>query len=285
MFQRRLATVLTTALLFPLFGCVSKGTHNVALSDLAGVRGEREELLAEIVRRDSLESELRGDLERSARERAALERELRDEIAELEEIQRQTRAELRRLETALGERGAEYRALQEQLVSLSAIQREIRDRNRIYEDVIGRFQSLIDAGQLSVDIVRGRLVIQLPQDILFESGSAVVGREGRETLATVGTVLAELTDRKFQIEGHTDNVPIATARFPSNWELSSGRALSVVRILVEQGVVPANLSGAGYGEFQPVASNDDRESRRANRRIEIVMLPNLDVIATTRAPE
>ena len=143
---------------------------------------------------------------------------------------------------------------------------------------------MIDGGQLSVSIVRGRLVIQLPQDILFESGSAVVGREGRETLASVGTVLADLEDRRFQIEGHTDNVPIATARFPSNWELSSARALSVVRLLIENNVSPDNVSGAGYGEFQPVASNDEPQTRRLNRRIEIVMLPNLDVIAAAQVP-
>ena len=71
------------------------------------------------------------------------------------------------------------------------------------------------------------------------------------------------------IEVHTDNVPIATARFPSNWELSSARALSVVRVLVEQNVRPENVSGAGYGEFQPVASNEAPETRRLNRRIEI----------------
>jgi chemotaxis protein MotB len=138
---------------------------------------------------------------------------------------------------------------------------------------------LIDGGQLAVAIVRGRMVIQLPQDVLFASGSATLGAEGRRTLSEVGSVLADLGDRTFQVEGHTDNVPIATAQFPSNWELSSARALSVVRVLVEAGVPSTNLSGAGYGEYQPVAANDDQAGRRLNRRIEIVMLPNLDVIA------
>jgi chemotaxis protein MotB len=94
-------------------------------------------------------------------------------------------------------------------------------------------------------------------------------------------VLATLEGRSFQVEGHTDNVPIANAPFASNWELSSARALSVVHVLIDGGVPPERLSGAGYGEYQPAASNDDRESRRLNRRIEIVMLPNLDVIAET----
>lgn len=271
--------------------CVSKGTHNVALADLAQTQAEREDLLAEIERRQAVERGLRAELADSLRTARAREAELRAdttrlarEVERMDMLRSQARAEADRLETALGDRGVEFRQLQRRLEALSDIEQEIRDRNRIYEDIIGRFRSLIDGGQLSVEIVRGRLVIQLPQDILFESGSAVVGSEGRETLASVGAVLAELDERRFQIEGHTDNVPISTPRFPSNWELSSARALAVVRILIEQGVDPANVSGAGYGEFQPVADNDDRDGRRLNRRIEIVMLPNLDVIATAPPP-
>ena len=97
-------------------------------------------------------------------------------------------------------------------------------------------------------------------------------------------MLAEFPDRRFQVEGHTDDVPISTERFPSNWELSSARALAVVRLLVEGGISPENVSGAAYGEYQPVASNDDRNGRARNRRIEIVMLPNLDVIAEAQLP-
>ncbi|HSM60160.1 MAG TPA: OmpA family protein, partial [Longimicrobiales bacterium] len=217
--------------------------------------------------------------------------EVEAELARTERLRAQeadrfteARAEIDRLELIANQRGEEYRRLQQRIRALGAIEREVRERNRIYEEVIGRFRSLIDGGRLSVAIVRGRMVIQLPQDILFQSGSATLAAEGRRTIAEVGTVLAELSDRSFQVEGHTDNVPIATERFPSNWELSTARALSVVKLLVDQGVAAANLSGAGYGEFQPVASNDDREGRRLNRRIEIVMLPNLDVIASMSVP-
>lgn len=279
-------------LLIASSGCVSKGTHNTTLAQLAETRADREDLMAEIERREALERALRAELADTVRVARAREAALRAdttrlarEVERMDMLRQQARSEASRLETALGQRGAEFRQLQQRLEALSDIEREIRDRNRIYEDIIGRFRSLIDGGQLSVEIVRGRLVIQLPQDILFESGSAVVGREGRQTLASVGSVLAELDERRFQIEGHTDNVPISTQRFPSNWELSSARALAVVRILIEQGVDPANVSGAGYGEFQPVASNDDREGRRLNRRIEIVMLPNLDVIAAAQPRE
>jgi chemotaxis protein MotB len=171
------------------------------------------------------------------------------------------------------------------LAQLSAIEAEVRERNQIYEEVLSRFRSLIDAGRLSVSIVRGRMVINLPQDILFASGSADLGAQGRETLAEIASVLSEFDDRKFQVEGHTDDDPISTAQFPSNWELSAGRALSVVKLLVDRGVSPELVSGAAFGEFQAVATNETAEGKRLNRRIEIVMLPNLDVIAESGVGE
>jgi chemotaxis protein MotB len=276
------------AALLPLAtACVTKGTHNTTLGELSTARSSIEQLQTDLEQRDEVISGLRAELA-SARQTADARSEqitqLEAEVARLDQLQRQTRSEVLRLETTLGARGSEYRQLQQRLESLAAIEQEVRDRNRIYEEVLGRFQSLIDGGQLTVAIVRGRMVIQLPQDILFESGSAVIGRQGQETLASVGAVLADLDDRRFQIEGHTDDVPISTSRFPSNWELSSARALSVVRLLIAQEVVPANVSGAGYGEFQPVADNDTPDNRRLNRRIEIVMLPNLDVIAGAQVP-
>lgn len=285
------ARATLVALLLAPTACVKKSTHELTLADLARSREEQQELrermAAEEARRDREEAALRAEIEGLRTRLEEVEAELaRTERLRAQEADRFTeaRAEIDRLELIANQRGEEYRRLQQRIRALGAIEREVRERNRIYEEVIGRFRSLIDGGRLSVAIVRGRMVIQLPQDILFQSGSATLATEGRRTIAEVGTVLAELSDRSFQVEGHTDNVPIATERFPSNWELSTARALSVVKLLVDQGVAAANLSGAGYGEFQPVASNDDREGRRLNRRIEIVMLPNLDVIASMSVP-
>jgi chemotaxis protein MotB len=285
---------LALALLAPLAGCVKKSTHEVALADLASARAEGESLRDQVARQETRQAELEAELvelgrreERLDSRIEALEREVRtleDLRAEAVTGLNTTRSEVERLQLLLSQRGSEYEALREQLSTLRAIEEEVRDRNRIYEDVIGRFRSLIDAGQVSVDISRGRMVIQLPQDILFASGSAEIGGEGRATLLEVGQVLGELDDRQFQVEGHTDDVPISTERFPSNWELSSARALSVVRLLIQAGVAPGNVSGAGYGEFQPVATNEDADGRRLNRRIEIVMLPNLDVVAGAPLP-
>jgi chemotaxis protein MotB len=264
--------------------CVKRSTYRTAIADAQTVElGLRSDLEASWAREDSLEADI-ARLENRISELEDSMADLRGQRADLQGRLGLAAEEVHRLEVLLSDQGTEYDQLQERLEALRSIEEEVRQRNAIYEEMLGRFRSLIDGGQLAVAIVRGRMAIQLPQDVLFSSGSATLGAEGRRTLTEVGGVLAELDDRTFQVEGHTDNVPIATAQFPSNWELSSARALSVVRVLIDSGVQPQNLSGAGYGEHQPVASNDDRDGRRLNRRIEIVMLPNLDVIAETEAP-
>lgn len=277
--------VVLGTLLF-LSGCVKKSTHESALDQLDAARARQADLASqmesELQRRDERELRLRdqledlqAEIERLIEDLGTSRRENLRTEAELED----TRLEAQRLQTLLSAQGAQSQQLQARLNQLSAIEQEIRERNQIYEEVLSRFRSLIDAGRLSVSIARGRMVINLPQDILFGSGSADLGSDGRRTLEEVAGVLAEFEDRRFQVEGHTDDRPISTAQFPSNWELSAARALSVVKLLVAQGVSPENLSGAGYGEYHPVAVNETTEGRRLNRRIEIVMLPNLDVIA------
>jgi chemotaxis protein MotB len=280
--------ILPLLLIF-LSGCVRSSTHEQTLTELSSSRAQHEEMVArfeaELERRDQREARLTSQTEE-------LDGEISGLIDDLGEARRQTiqmgdqltqsQLEADRLRNLLNAQGAEAQRLQGRLAQLSAIEQEIRERNRIYEEVLGRFESLIDAGRLSVSIIRGRLVINLPQDILFASGSASLGREGTQTLSEVASVLGEIEDRRFQVEGHTDDDPISTAQFPSNWELSAARALSVVKLLVDQGVAPEEISGAGYGEFHPVATNETREGKRLNRRIEIVMLPNLNVIADSR---
>jgi len=271
-----------------LVGCVKKSTHRVALSDLDRARFDVSELQGRVAELEDERDALREEMDAEQQRRDSIESSLHVAMARLEADGAarldESRREVERLRTLLAQQGSDYDALQRRLESLAAVEREVRERNAIYEDVIARFRSLMDGGQLTVAIQRGRLVILLPQDVLFSSGSATLGREGQSVIRQVAEVLSEFPDRQFQVEGHTDNVPIATERFPSNWELSSARALAVVRLLTESGVAPGNVSGAAFGEHQPVASNDDVEGRRRNRRIEIVMLPNLDVIAATQLP-
>lgn len=147
-----------------------------------------------------------------------------------------------------------------------------------YRDLLGRFKSLIDAGRLKVKIVEGRMVVELATDILFDSGKADLSETGKKALLEVAGVLATIPERHFQVEGHTDNVPIANDRFPSNWELASARSLVVVRTLIEGGLMPERVSGASFSEFHPVADNAAAPGRAANRRIEIVVVPDLSLL-------
>jgi chemotaxis protein MotB len=278
--------LLVLALAGVASSCVKKGTHQQTLAELAEARTQSEEEAArmqtELGRKDAREVRLREQLEDQQDEVARLIEELgmqERETLRREEARDEARLEAQRLEALLNARGAQAQQLQARLHQLAAVEQEIRERNQIYEEVLSRFRSLIDAGRLSVSIARGRMVINLPQDILFPSGSATLETGGQGTLREVAQVLAAIDDRSFQVEGHTDTQSISTVEFPSNWELSAARALSVVKLLVREGVDPETLSGAGYGEFQPVATNETSEGRRLNRRIEIVMLPNLDVIA------
>src|SRR5690606_18011297 len=130
-----------------------------------------------------------------------------------------------------------------------------------------------------------RMVVELPEAVLFDSGKANLKEDGKKILAELGPVLAGLENRELQVGGHTDNVPIKTARFPSNWELSAARAVTVARLLTDSGVDPKRISAAGYAETQPVADNEDDQGRAQNRRIEIALLPNLEELPDLSALE
>ncbi|MDD5307197.1 MAG: OmpA family protein [Deltaproteobacteria bacterium] len=146
-----------------------------------------------------------------------------------------------------------------------------------YRQVIEKFRSLVSSGKLKIRIVRGRMVVELPSNILFPSGKDNLTDEGKAALTELAQILMTISDRDFQVAGHTDNVPIARGgRFGSNWELSTARAVTVVKYMQEAGVNPARLSASGYAEYQPAASNDTEEGKATNRRIEIVLMPNLD---------
>lgn len=159
-------------------------------------------------------------------------------------------------------------------------EREAQSQARLasYRQIMERFRAAIDAGRLRVRAVRNRLVVELPSGILFPSGSSALKRGGdaETTLREVADVLREIDDREFQIAGHTDNIPITSRSFANNWDLSLQRARTVLEKLVELGLPENQLSAAGHADTHPVADNDTEEGRQLNRRIEIVLMPNLD---------
>jgi chemotaxis protein MotB len=136
---------------------------------------------------------------------------------------------------------------------------------------------MISAGQLRVRTVRGRMVIELPAGILFDSGRAELRVEGQQVLRQVASVLAQIRERDFLVAGHTDNVQLGHGgRFADNWELSAARALNVVRFLAANNVAAVHLGGAGYAEYQPARPNDNDENRAQNRRVEVILMPNIE---------
>ena len=198
---------------------------------------------------------------------------------QLDTMSAQNSAMAQRLQ-ALGEN---VTGLQQNLNDTTRALEELRSRERqaqarldAFRQMIERFRAMIQAGRLRVRIVRNRMVVELPENILFESGDARIKDEGRTALTDVVNVLKQIPNREFQVTGHTDNVPIHSHHFPSNWELSSERAVNVVRFMITQGMDANRLSAAGAADTAPVASNDAPEGRAQNRRIEIALLPNLD---------
>ena len=134
----------------------------------------------------------------------------------------------------------------------------------------------ISQGQVTISELKGKLTVNLVEAILFDSGRAEVKPGGLVVLGKVIEILRTVTDKAVRIEGHTDNVPITGAlaqRYPSNWELSAARAITVARYLQKQAIDPAGLSATGFGEYKPVADNSTVEGRAKNRRIEIVLVP------------
>ena len=161
------------------------------------------------------------------------------------------------------------------LAELERLKAKAEVRAGLYRAVLAKFKALIDGGKLKVKVVDGRLIVELKTDILFASGSADLSDEGAATIREVGGVLASIEDRTFQVEGHTDNVPIKTAKYPSNWELASARAVNVVKEMVDAGMPKTRVSAAAFAATRPAATNETDEGRAQNRRIEIVIVPDL----------
>ena len=157
--------------------------------------------------------------------------------------------------------------------SLDAAGQQLDD---VAEHIEKRLADLISEGRIRVRRGPGVLEVEIATDILFPSGSAAPTPAATEILDRVAALLADLPNR-IKVEGHTDNVPIRTAAFPSNWELSAARAASIVHLLAGRYVAPERLSIHGYGEQRPIQSNATAGGRNANRRVTLVLLAQADL--------
>lgn len=152
----------------------------------------------------------------------------------------------------------------------SAWLREQELKQQMSEQLSATLREGLVAGDVAINIVEDGVQITVASDFLFASGSARVEGDADLILQRIAAALRDSV-LPVRVEGHTDNLPISTVQFPSNWELSAARAAWVVRRLAENGVDAERLSMLGYGQFRPLTSNDSEAGRRANRRVAIII--------------
>jgi chemotaxis protein MotB len=259
----------------------SKEKIEVQLKQLAALKQDVEALKA-------LKAELAKELAQakvsaqSGRSALAEEREIsaaaKAQLALLNRQLTELRKQIATLNAALEASAKEDEAQKVKIADLgkklnSALARKVQELSRYRSEFFGRLRVVL-GNRKDIRVVGDRFVFQ--SEVLFDSGSAKLGREGKNQLARLAQTLRDIGARipseikwVLRIDGHTDDVPISTDHFPTNWELSSARAISVVKYLISRNIRPNRLTAAGFGQYQPLVNGKDVASRRRNRRIEM----------------
>lgn len=219
------------------------------------------------------------DLEKTQAELGQRQTELGNLQARYDEQRRELESrddEIARLRNDAAKLAGNLQATQQEMQALRRAHVQAQQRNELYRTLMARLREAIGAGTLAVEVRKGKMLVKLGDQILFDPGQAILKPEGQAALRQVAQALKEIPDRDFLVAGHTDNQPIRNSAFGSNWELSTERAVTVVRFLQGEGVDPRRLAAAGYSEFDAVADNATPQGRAQNRRIEIVVMPRMD---------
>jgi chemotaxis protein MotB len=253
--------------------CVTTGTHEQALRDKDAAWKKEVDAVTE-------------KLNQQTQAREQCEQNLAQTTQNLQKAQADLVARDMQIDKLLGEKGAlskerqqmaeEQKKLSEQIQQLERMRQAAEKRMTDYRELLSKLARMIDAGSLQVKIRNGLMLVQMPSDVLFPSASTNLKPEARSAIVELANTLASFQGRKFLILGHSDSTPIRTARFPSNWELSTQRAVEVAKIMIEAGVPPEMLTAAGAAEFDPLVDNDTPENRAINRRVEIIFMPKID---------
>ncbi|MGF1640060.1 MAG: peptidoglycan -binding protein [Rhodospirillales bacterium] len=220
----------------------------------------------------------RGESETTLIRERELSESARAQIALLNQQTAALREQIERLNTALAASELRDQDQKAQIASLgsrlnAALASKVQELSRYRSEFFGKLREVL-GDRPDIRIVGDRFVFQ--SEVLFATASAELGDDGRtqliqvaETLKTVSARFPPDIDWVLRVDGHTDRRPIATLEFPSNWELSTARAISVVRLLIDQGIPPHRLAAAGFGEFHPLEDRGDEIAFRRNRRIEL----------------
>lgn len=275
-----------------LSGCVSKATYQAKIDEKDQV-----ELALQ-----NLESSYQ-DLDLRFQQLLAAKQQQSQELEEgfqkntvLQQDLLRARADIERLESVLSSRSAEAGAAMAQMrQTIDGLEEQNRELNNqlekeklareariaqmksTYDELVGMLESEISRGEVTISELQGKLTVNMVEKILFDSGEAELKQDGQKVLQRVGDILKNVADKTIRVEGHTDNVPISArlkATFPTNWELSTARAINVVHFLQGPiGIAGNRLSACGFGPYQPVSDNATSEGRAQNRRIQIVLVP------------
>jgi len=300
------ALLITALAVFSSCG-INKEVHQKALNDLATAQksykdeqGVNETLKKEIAKLKKENEKFKKELLDVINEKMGLSREiadlkqrnidssnivedlmvqLKEKGASLDDLEAKKSEMAEQREKMLAERDRllkEQESLKGELEQARIMKEAAEKRNAEFQKLMSKLKNMIDSGKLSVNIRKGRMIVSLSSDILFPSGKTTLTDEGKAAIAELCETLKTLEERSFLIVGHSDPTPIKTKRFPSNWELSSQRAIEVSRLMIESGVKPEMLTAAGQAEFDPISENDTPENMAKNRRVEIILLPKIE---------
>ncbi len=268
------------ALALALAGCVSSGTFKKKEAEAAKFRQDWEDEVAKRAVQQEKIAAMQQQLDALIADANALKEKIRSDEGTLT----QKESELRAARDKVVELQALVDELSKSKKKLEAAKAELEKKSGEYEQLATALRTEIDAGRVELMELRGKTTVKMKDKILFASGSATIGADGRAALKKVAEALRGMQGKAIRVEGHTDNVPTGSGGpFASNWELSVARALAVVRFMQEGGIDPTRLSAAGFGEFQPIQSNDTPDGRSQNRRIDITLVPIEGAVASPPA--
>lgn len=257
---------------------------------------------AQLAKYNALANQNKSEQEAHAQTKAELDRAQRT-VDELKNQLEKMGVDLTALNEQLQQSGVTNQTLQKNLEDMTRALKEYQERAAQLERIKQRFELLRDKLKkltelgLKVEIRRNRMVIRLPGDVLFASGDDKLRAEGQKVLDAVAEVIRndkQLSTRYFQVAGHTDNKPLKGGRFGDNWGLSAMRARQVLLYLIAPpdakdpkerggGIKPERLHVAGYGETDPVVANDSDANRQQNRRVELVLMPDVEEMLDLRS--
>jgi chemotaxis protein MotB len=252
--RRTEVLALCAALALLAGGCVTRGKFDRVVGGLEEQNSE-------------LQTRVR-DLERTNQSLDEERIKLIDEMEDLREARTSLSRDVEQLQKSKDLLTEHLRKRESEVAELSQLK-------GTYSGLVSELEAEVAAGQIQIEQLRDGIRLNLPQDILFPSGSATLDPRGAAVLRKVASKLHE-QDQRIEVQGHTDNVPLSGAlasRYGTNWELAAARASSVVRLLESEKLDPHRLKAISFGEWAPVAPNDDAEGRARNRRIEIRLIP------------